>query len=332
VHILVITSEWPTEQHPEWAPFIIQQVQALRRAGVQVDVMPFRGAKNPMRYMQAYYRARRYLRCTCYDLIHAHFGQSGLLALPKPIPLVVTFHGSDLQGIVGPKGQYTFQGHILRFLSKRIASLANEIIVVSESLAKHLPQQLSYHIIPGGIDLNLFKPSSKEEARNVLNLPHDRSLILFGGRPDVARKRYSLAQQAIKQLDDRHHAALVVLRDIPHHVVPTYMNACDVLLLTSLHEGSPTVVKEALACNLPVVSVNVGDVQERLARVPGCVVCSDDLPQTIAVRLTEVLSQTVPFHSRHAVEDLNEDMVAKRIIEVYHHALSQRGNEVRLGL
>jgi teichuronic acid biosynthesis glycosyltransferase TuaC len=327
VHILVITSEWPTEQHPEWAPFIFQQVQALRRAGVQIDVLSFRGAKNPMNYMQAYYRARKCLWHAPYDLIHTHFGQSGLLALPKPIPLVMTFHGSDLEGIVGRKGQYTFRGHLLRFLSKRIASLANEIIVVSESLAKHLPPHLFYHVIPGGIDLNLFKPASKEEARNVLKLPHDRSLILFGGRPEVTRKRYALAQQTIKQLDDRHHATLVVLRDIPHHVVSTYMNACDVLLLTSLHEGSPTVVKEALACNLPVVSVNVGDVQERLARVPGCVVCSDDLPQTIAAGLTEVLSQTVPFHGRHAVEDLSEDMVAKRIIQVYHHALSQLGNE-----
>src|SRR5262245_35012549 len=139
MYILLITSEWPTQQRPEWVPFLVQQVQALRRAGVQVDVFPFRGAKNPFNYLQAYYQVRRCLRRKSYDLIHAHFGQSGILAFPKSVPLVVTFHGSDLEGIVGPKGRYTFSGRVLRFLSKRIASLADEIIVVSESLAKHLP-------------------------------------------------------------------------------------------------------------------------------------------------------------------------------------------------
>lgn len=326
MHILVITSEWPTQQRPEWVPFIVQQVQALRQARVQVDVFYFRGAKNPVNYLQAYYRVRRCLRRKSYDLIHAHFGQSGILALPKSIPLVVTFHGSDLEGIVGTKGRYTFRGYILRFLSKRIASLTDEIIVVSESLAKHLPQQLSYHVIPGGIDLNLFQPSSKEEACNILKLPHDRSLILFGGRPEYSNKRYTLAQQAVNHLDSRYQADLIILRDIPHHIVPTYMNACDVLLLTSLHEGSPTVVKEALACNLPVVSVNVGDVQERLAGVPGCVVCHDDRPQTIAAGLEDVLNQKVAFNGRNAVKELDEDMVAQRIIQVYRHATRKRDN------
>jgi teichuronic acid biosynthesis glycosyltransferase TuaC len=330
VRILVITSEWPTEQCPEWAPFIVQQVQSLRRAGVQVDVVPFRGAKNPVNYLQAYYRVRRCLQRKSYDLIHAQFGQSGLLALPKRIPLVVTFRGSDLEGIVGSKGRYTFTGYVLRCLSKWIAFLADEIIVVSESLAKHLPQQIPYHVIPGGIDLNLFKPSSKEEARKTLKLPQDHALILFGGRPEFPRKRYNMAREAVDQLDGQYHADLVALRDISHHVVPTYMNACDILLLTSLHEGSPNMVKEALACNLPIVSVNVGDVQERLPGVPGCIVCHDDRPQTIAAGLTEVLNQKIPFDGRATIKELDEDIVTNRVISIYHHAIWQRGNGARV--
>lgn len=323
MHILVITSEWPTEQHPEWAPFIVQQVQSLCRAGVHVDVVPFRGAKNLVNYLQAYRRVRRCLRHNSYDLIHAQFGQSGLLALPKLLPLVVTFRGSDLEGIIGAKGQYTYRGYILRYLSKWIAFLADEIIVVSESLAKYLPQQLPYHVIPGGVDFNLFKPSSKEKARKVLKLPQDQSLILFGGRPEIPRKRYTLARQAVDQLASWYHADLVVLQNIPHHVVPIYMNACDVLLLTSLHEGSPNMVKEALACNLPVVSVNVGDVQARLAGVPGCIVCHDDCPHTIAAGLTEVLNQKVSFNGRDFIKELDEDIVTNRVIRVYRHIMQQ---------
>jgi teichuronic acid biosynthesis glycosyltransferase TuaC len=322
LRILIITSAWPTPEHPDWGPFIVLQVEVLRMAGLQVDVFPFRGGKNPVCYLRAWYQVRRCLRRKPYDLIHAHFGQSGLLAFPKRIPLVVTFHGSDLEGIIGSKGQDTFAGHVLRSLSKVVASSADEIIVVSASLAKHLPKRCSFHVIPGGVDLDLFKPLSKKEAREALKLPQDRYLVLFGGRiqhPDAPRKRYDLARQAVDHLRSQYDVDLVVTRDVPHDVMPLYMNACDVLLLTSLHEGSPTVVKEALACNLPVVSVAVGDVRERIGSIPGCIVCDDDRSETIAAGLVNVLSRNIPFNSRNVAEkELDERMLAKKVIDVYH--------------
>lgn len=291
-------------------------------AGLQVDVFSFRGGKNPLRYLRAWYQVRRCLRRNAYDLVHAHFGQSGILAFPKRIPLVVTFHGSDLEGIIGSKGQYTFAGHVLRSLSKVVASLADEVIVVSASLAKHLPKRRSYHVIPGGVDLDLFKPLSKEEARDALKLPQERSLVLFVGRihhPEAPRKRYDLARQAVGHLSSQYDLDLVVTKDIPHDIMPLYMNACDVLLLTSLHEGSPTVVKEALACNLPVVSVAVGDVRERIGGIPGCIVCNDDLSETIAAGLAKVLSRNILFNSRNVAEkELDERILAKKVIDVYH--------------
>jgi len=332
LRVLIVTSEWPTPEQPELAPFIVQQVKFLRLAGMEIDVFSFRGAKNPFKYMRAWLEVQRRLRRKRYDLVHAQFGQSGLLVFPKRIPLVVTFRGSDLEGIVGPKGHYTLQGYVLQLLSRMIASLADEIIVVSASLARRLPRRIRrqkrYHIVPAGVDLDLFKPSSKREARDALKLPHDRVLILFGGKAHVARKRYELARQAVRHLDGRYNVELVVPQDVPHYIMPLYMNACDVLLLTSLHEGSPNVVKEALACNLPVVSVPVGDIPERIGRVPGCVVCKDALADTIVIGLASVLERGESFNGRVLAENqFDERVQVQQVINIYRHRMQSRHRE-----
>jgi glycosyltransferase involved in cell wall biosynthesis len=100
-----------------------------------------------------------------------------------------------------------------------------------------------------------------------------------------------------------------------------YMNACNVLLLTSKHEGSPTVVKEALACNLPIVSVDVGDVRQQFAGVPGCVISDNDSPQCIAQALIEVLQYPREISGRERMLTLDEQLVARRVIAVYERAI-----------
>jgi teichuronic acid biosynthesis glycosyltransferase TuaC len=337
VRVLIVTSEWPTVEHPEWAPFIVQEVKFLRLAGLEVDVFSFRGAKNPFNYIRAWLDVHRIFRRQHYDLVHAQFGQSGVLVIPACMPLVVTFRGSDLLGIISDrKHRYTIEGYVLNLVSRMVASLANEIILVSGSLAGRLPREIRYrrhcHIIPGGVDLDLFKPSSKQEARDTLKLPHNRTLILFGGKPDVARKRYKLARQALYHLDGRYDLQLIVPKDVPHHLMPLYMNASDVLLLTSIHEGSPNVVKEALACNLPVVSVDVGDVRELISHIPGCVVCHDARAETIAAALTDVLERHACFNSRDLLEkQLDASLQAQKVISIYNRMLQnqqQRGNRL----
>ena len=323
LRVLMITSEWPTAEHPDRAPFIAQHAKHLRMAGVDIDVFPFRGGKNPANYMRAWYRVQRRLGSEerSYDLVHAHFGQSAVLSIPKRIPLVVTFRGSDVEGIVGNNGHYTVAGHVLRTLSRFVALLADEIIVVSESLGKWLPKRCKYQVIPSGVDLDLFSPRPKAVARATLGLPADRRLVLFGGNPSDKRKRHGLAQEAVALLQQRSDVRLVVASGVPHHVMPVYMNACDVLLLTSLHEGSPNVVKEALACNLPVVSVDVGDVRERVGDVPACVLCEDDRPETIAAGLAAVLGRREPTRGREAITDLDERVLARRVVDVYRRAI-----------
>jgi teichuronic acid biosynthesis glycosyltransferase TuaC len=321
MQILMITSEWPTPEHPEWVPFLVQQTEYLRKAGIGVDVFSFRGAKNPVNYVKGWLKVHKKLRTENYDLIHAQYGQSGLIAFWRRIPLVVTFHGSDLQGDVS-HGKYTYSGQLLKLASKLVACNADAIVVVSSVLAQLLNRKSQIHIIPCGLDLELFQPMDQSEARARLNLPREKKYILFGGRPEMPVKRYELAKSAVKLLPDNEIEMLTVSA-VPHHQMPVYLNACNVLLLTSLHEGSPTIVKEALACNLPIVSTNVGDVRERIGTVDGCIVCTNDQPETIAIALADVLKTNCRTTSRHTVFDLDENILTRKLISVYRSALGK---------
>jgi teichuronic acid biosynthesis glycosyltransferase TuaC len=280
----------------------------------------FRGSKKPGNYARFWSVARQKIASGKYDLVHAQWGQSGMLALPKQIPLVVTFRGDDLEGIIGPNGKHTNSGRILRLISRTVAMVADEIILVSEALARHIHRQ-SYHIIPSGIDLDLFKPGSRDEARQHLGLSPDRCYVLFAGAAANPRKRIDLARNAIQHVSEQFDVELIVASNVNHDEIPLYMNASNALLLTSLHEGSPNVVKEAIACNLPIVSTNVGDVWERIGNLPGCYVCPDDQPETIACCLQKALQQTNRPAIRQSVQSLDEKNLTNKVLEVYEKAL-----------
>ena len=132
--VLMLTSEWPTPQQPHHAPYLVQQVTFLRRAGIEVDVFPFRGARNPINYLKAWLRLRHELKNKRYQLLHAQFGQSALLVWPRRIPLVVTFHGCDLQGVRHPNGRMSASGWLLQRLCRSVARRADAVIVVSDRM------------------------------------------------------------------------------------------------------------------------------------------------------------------------------------------------------
>lgn len=319
--VLIITSEWPTPEHPSSGTFVRQQVTSLRQANVDVELFAFRGRQNPLQYLKARLYLRRTYNLAHFDLIHGHFGQSGLVALPAPRPFIVTFWGSDLHGTVGKNGRYTLTGRLLRLISQQVARHAQAIIIVSEHLQRYLPSQAPVYTITPGVNFDLFRPIPQGEARQQLGLPTEAKLILFAANPQNPIKRFPLAKEAVSQITNQFEAELITLTGVPHHQVPLYMSACNVLLLTSTHEGSPTVVKEALACNLPVVSVNVGDVQFRLEKVSGSVICQDDRPETIARGLAQVLGTGQRPDSRTQVADLDENHAAQTIKRLYQSVL-----------
>ena len=325
IRVLMVTCEWPVPGHSRTAHFIKRQAEFLRAAGVEVEVFPFKGAKNPVNYLKAWLRLRRKLRRERYDLTHAQFGQSGLLALPKRMPLVVTFRGSDLLGIVSDEdGSYRRATLLLRRACRMVARKADACIVVSEHMKSYIDSSINAYVVPSGIDFRHFRRIPKEEARRHLNLPQDERLVLFVGRPTQARKRFEVSKRAVEILNERLAARLVVAWGVAHDDIPFYMNACDALVFTSMQEGSPNVVKEALACDLPVVSVPVGDVALRLKGVEGCELCADDRPETVADALERVLRRGGRSAGRASVQNLDERLLTDRVIGIYQNVLEGR--------
>jgi glycosyltransferase involved in cell wall biosynthesis len=321
IRVLMVTSDWLWNSWGGPAVFIARQAEFLRREGVEVDLFPFRGSRQAKNYMAAWREVQRRLDQGSYDLVHAQFGQSGLTALPKRVPLVVTFRGDDLEGIIGESGRYIPAGWLLRFLSRTVARQADAAIVVSEHMKRHLPRSVDAHVLPSGIDLDLFRPEPRDEARRRLGLPASQRFALFVGNPKLARKRFDLAQRAVEIVNRSIPTRLLVGWEKPHHEIVALMNACDALVFTSMQEGSPNAVKEALACNLPVVSVPVGDVPFRLRGVQGCELCPDDRAETIASALGRVLWRGERSDGRRAIRDLDERILTGRLIDIYRSVL-----------
>jgi glycosyltransferase involved in cell wall biosynthesis len=323
IRVLMITTNWPSPGRPSTSHFIKRQADFLGAAGVEVDVLHFKGEKNPLSYARAWLEVRRRLRSTAYDLIHAQFGQSGLMALPKQLPFVVTLRGSDILGTVSDEdGRYTLAGEVNRRLTRLVASKADAVIMVSAHMASHLGPTRRTAVIPSGVDFDLFQTMPRDEARAQLGLSAEERLLLFVGNPAQKRKRYDLAQAAVAILNRRLPARLVVAWGTPHTDIPKYMCACDALLFTSMQEGSPNVVKEALACDLPVVSVAVGDVEERIGAVEGCELCRNETPDAIADSLERILRRGARVAGRVSVQQLCERAITEQVISVYRSVLT----------
>ena len=327
MRILLITSEWPVGGETYAGNFVKRQAKFLRRAGLDVEVFHFHGGKNPLNYLQAWARARPLLDRRRFDLVHAHFGQSGLLALPRRLPLVVTFHGTDVLGATSSvSDSHLRYEKILSRVSRFVAARADALIVVGDHMRPYLPNTKPISVIPCGIDLEIFRPLPKDVARAHLGLPQDEHLVLFVGDPMSPIKHGTLAQRAVEMVNASVPSRLLVASGVAPEEIPMYINAADVIVLTSRHEGAPNVVLEALACNRPVVSVDVGNVAERIAGIDGCHLCPDDRPETVARALEDVLRRNPRINGRATVSDADERFTVQKVIGVYNAVIGDRGD------
>jgi teichuronic acid biosynthesis glycosyltransferase TuaC len=323
LRVLMITAGWPQPGQPQTTHFVKRQAEFLRKAGVEVDVFSFRGAKSPVNYARAWREVRPQMTSGRYDVVHAQFGQSGILALPKHLPLVITLRGSDILGIVGKDGRYTLAGRVSQAVARFALRRADAVVVVSEHMTDYFHTSAPVTVLPSGLDFDLFRVVPRDEARSRLGWPLDKRFILFAGNPEQPRKRYALAKAAVDALNRTLPAELVVAWGVPHTDIPLYMNACDAFVFTSMQEGSPNVVKEALACDLPVVSVSIGDTAERLRGIAGCELVEDERPEPIAAALERVLRRGQRVAGRVAVAPLAEAAITAGLIDVYRTAIAR---------
>ncbi len=315
--VLVITNMYPSEEKPASGTFVQEQVEALRKEGVDIDVFLVDGSENKLNYIWGIFRLWGHLLRHRYDLIHAHYIFSGLVARTQLLhPVVLTHHGPEL---------WSWQ-----FLPcKLINPLVNKVILVSPEMDEKLKYKKAI-IIPCGINFDLFKPMPKEEAREKLNLPKDKKLILWAGHYHRPEKRFDIVKEAVAIAQKQDPSIeFVLVSQQPHEVIPTYMNACDVLLLVSDAEGSPMVVKEAMACNLPVVSVPVGDTAEVIGGTEGCYLCTQD-PADVAEKLMLVLKQPRRTNGREDIRHMDGGSIARRIKAIYEEVLKKKGGKEEL--
>jgi glycosyltransferase involved in cell wall biosynthesis len=327
IKVLFITTEWPTKENPYAVPFLVRQVQLLKESGINVQVFHFRGKRNPINYLKAWWRIRQIPYWKEADILHAHWGQSAFPALFSGKKLVITFHGSDLYGIVNVHGKQTFQGRALTLLSKCMASQADYCITVSARLKKMLGARINkISIIPMGIDLQKFHPMEKNDCREKLNLTRGTRFVLFVSDPMRPEKRYWMAQTAVTQYRERHpeeDLQLLVVHGVEHDQIPVFLNAGDVLLITSSYEGGPIIAKEAIASNLPVVSFNVGDVEEWIKDLDGCYLCEEATVESLINGLEIALAHG-PLNnlSERLQNRINEINTTCEVIAVYQSLMS----------
>jgi glycosyltransferase involved in cell wall biosynthesis len=323
VRVLMVTGAYPSLERPHWGTFIKSQVDSLRDDGVQVDVIRPAPGPMPVRYLRAAVGVLAGSLSGRYDLVHGHYGLWGLVArLQWRLPVVVSFLGDDVLGTPLDVGVYTPKSRLVARISKWLSLHVDAVIVKSREMAAALPRS-DVDVIPNGVDFSVFRPLSRSEARKALGWDPTRSYVLFGNDPSIPRKGYPLAQQVIGLLRERgHEVELVVANGLPHETVPLYLNASDALLLPSILEGSPNIVKEAMACNLPVVATDVGDVAEVVGGTAGCAVCPRD-PQALAEALERALRHPGPTTGRADIAQLERGAVAARVLAVYNRVLAR---------
>lgn len=305
-----------------------RQIESLRGAGIDMEVLDMQGIPK-LKYVQAI--PRMLARLGRVDLVHAHFGYCGWLArLQLSKPIVMSFMGDDLLGTPSGKGELTWFSRLMVKANRALAGRVAAVIVKSREMAEVLAP-IKAHVIPNGVDLNVFRPQSPEEVRRRLGWPVEGRRVLFPGNPENPRKDYPLAQAAVASASRRvgERIELVSLWGVPPDEVADYMNACDAMLMTSRIEGSPNVVKEAMACDLPVASVPVGDAAELLANVPGYAVSPRDAEQ-LGESLTGLMESRQDIGGRQAILARRLDLksVAQRVGEIYESVLAASQEKV----
>ena len=288
-----------------FVPFIAEQAEALHLAGCEIEWFGVQG-KGIAGYLKAIPKLRAKIRECQPDIIHAHYGLSCLLAnlATRCIPVVSTYHGSDINE---PK--------VLPFSKVAIWLSAWNIFVSQRNVDIAKPRK-HWSLIPCGVALSDDQLQTRAEARKSLGWSDGEKKVLFAGAFDNSVKDPALAKSAIATLDD---VDLIELKGYSREQVNTLMCAANCLLMTSKTEGSPQVIKEAMACGCPIVSVDVGDVAERTSGVEGCYVVPSREPKDIADALEKALDFKGKTTGRERIlaDGLSNELVAKRIMEIY---------------
>lgn len=293
------------------SPIILAQGESLKQndSNIQLDYFPIKG-KGFRWYFNSISKLRNHLKKNNYDIVHAHYSLSAIVAsIARAKPLVVSLMGSDV------KAKSWFRFFVFIFYK----FFWNITIVKSVDMKKSLGFT-KVEIIPNGVDIEKFKPIDKTQCQKELSWLENKIHILFAANPNRYEKNYPLAKEAINLLNNQ-NIELHFLNDIDNNKIPIYLNAADVILLTSLWEGSPNVIKEAMACNKSIVATDVGDIRWLFGNEKGYYLSTFD-NNNIAYNINlalDVSTTNNETNGRQRIVELglSSEIIAKRIIEIY---------------
>ncbi len=294
---------------------IKNQGESLIRQGLNLTYFTIKG-KGIKGYLRNIRPLRALIKQNNFDLIHAHYSMSAFVAsLAGARPLVVSLMGSDVKS-----------EKYYKFIIKLFHRLFWSAIVVKSKDMKSALKIKDAIIIPNGVDFKKFKPLDRNKCKSELAWDASKQQILFAASPSRYEKNFALAEAAFSTLKNK-NIELKFLQDVPNKLMPVYHNAADMVLLTSLWEGSPNVIKEAMACNVPVVSTDVGDVREVIGDTEGCYITSFD-PQDVAGKIKKALIFSVNKGQTQGRERLMElgldtESVASKLMDVYRKILNK---------
>ncbi len=322
----MVTNMYPTDDNPGFGAFVKSQIDSIIAEGHEVSLLRIDGRASAWNYATAVGRLHRMLARNRFDVVHAHYGLSGVVAcMQHRCPFVVSYCGDDLLGTSDGHGGITRKSRMVVRFSQYVARRADGIIVKSKQMVEKIESSVAAKktvVIPNGVDFELFRPQDMLSARKTLGFTPEKGYILFPGLPSEPVKRIDLAKEAVAMLrEDYPDVELIAMHHQPQEVVPLYMNACDAMVLTSDSEGSPNVIKEAMACNTPIVTVDAGDAWDVIEGADQCY-RAQRTPVDIAEKLDGAIKTGTRSNGRERIEHLELSEVAKRVVGVYESVLN----------
>jgi len=310
--ILIVCSGKPS--NPKWnfklnRSYVYEQAESIKDLGMEYDTYFIEG-KGVFGYLKNYKNIIKKIKEYQPDLVHAHYGLSGLLSnLQRKVPVVTTFHGSDIN---------IKKNRLFSYVASKLSA---DNIFVND----YQPAKINYHgqrhVIPCGVDSKRFFLIDKYKARKKLNLDLNKKYGLFTGSFDNGVKNYPLAKEAI--LKSKSTIELLELKAYTREEVSLLLNAVDFLLMTSFSEGSPMVIKEAMCCNCPIVTVDVGDVKKIISRRKNCYVTTYH-PEKISECINQILTLDKRIEGKETLNNYSLEKIANRVVKVYQRVLSQK--------
>ena len=293
---------------------VYDQGESIKRTDFDLNYYTIVGKGLPG-YFKNIFKLRNYIKNNKVDVVHAHYSLSGFVAaLSGAKYLVVSLMGSDVK-----------QNWLWRIVIKFFISFFWDACIVKATDMQKSLKIKNTSVIPNGVNMKLFLPLSKEEAQKQLGWNLNSNHILFAADPDRQEKNFILANKAFNLLPYK-NTEIHFLKNVLKSEVHYFYSASDIILLTSLWEGSPNVIKEAMACNRPIVATNVGDIKRLFGDTDGCYLASFK-----AENVKDKLIKAMEFSKKEGntlgrnriIElGLDSETIANEIINVYKTVLT----------